>query len=83
MHRLVLLLFLVTAIPPTLAADMPPLPATPLDCAETGIMAKRLMAKERLAYLADAIDENGVVHMWYISPKTGEWAELTIDDNQN
>ena len=46
-----------------------------------GDIAKKLMTESKLAYLADAIDSDDVVHMWYVSAKTHEWAEIEVNDN--
>lgn len=51
------------------------------ECGPVGDVAKKLMTESKLAYLADAIDSDDVVHMWYVSAKTHEWAEIEVDDN--
>lgn len=58
-----------------------PKPAPKPECAEVGVMALKLMKERRLAYLADAIDSNDRVHMWYINSHTGQWVELEVTDN--
>ncbi len=57
-------------------------PAPPRDCAPVGDMAKRLMTEHKLAYLADAIDSDDHVHMWYVSRKSGKWVELYVEDDK-
>lgn len=67
-----------------LAAAKTPEPArtaSTRECGPVGDVAKQLMTESRLAYLADAIDSDDVVHMWYVSAKTHEWAEIEVDDN--
>lgn len=72
-----LLAFLLCA-PPVLAKS----PEKPKkDCANVGVMAKRLMKEEKLAYLADAIDEHDRVHMWFINRHKGDWIELEVANN--
>jgi hypothetical protein len=48
------------------------------DCLSVKAMTKRLIAEEGLAYLADAIDADGLVHMWFVSGHTHEWAEIVV-----
>lgn len=57
-------------------------PAPPRECAPVGIMAKRLMTERKLSYLADGIDSDDHVHMWYVSRKTGKWVELYVEDDK-
>ncbi|MDI1227079.1 MAG: hypothetical protein PSY14_05290 [bacterium] len=57
-------------------------PAPPRDCAPVGDMAKRLMTERKLSYLADAIDSDDHVHMWYVSKKSGKWVELYVEDDK-
>ena len=57
-------------------------PAPARECAPVGEMAKRLMTERKLSYLADGIDTDDHVHMWYVSRKTGKWVELYVEDDK-
>jgi hypothetical protein len=48
------------------------------ECAETGILMKRLMKEEKLAYAATMIEEKGKVMQLFFSPQTGKWVILHV-----
>lgn len=40
---------------------------------------KDIVSQRRLGYFADAIDQNGIVHMWFMSRERRAWVSLTVD----
>jgi len=56
------------------AAGIAQIPCQPLED-----LLKIIVAQRRLGYLADAVDNTGMVHMWFMSRARREWVSLTVD----
>jgi hypothetical protein len=54
-------------------------PATQIPCQKLDDLLKIVVAQRRLGYLADAVDNTGMVHMWFMSRERREWVSLTVD----
>lgn len=50
-----------------------------IPCQNLEDLLKVIVAQRRLGYLADAVDETGIVHMWFMSRERREWVSLTVD----
>lgn len=48
-------------------------------CQKLDRQLKFLIAERSLAYMAQAIDSKGLVHMWFMSRDRREWASVTVD----
>lgn len=71
--RLAVLTLLAFLLPAAALADV-----KEPECAKIEVMAKRLIAERRLAYLSDAIDSDHNVHMWFVNGKTGMWVQIKV-----
>jgi len=58
-------------------------PATLIPCQKLDDLLKIIVSQRRLGYLADAIDDTGIVHMWFMSRERREWVSLTVDHDLN
>jgi len=54
-----------------------------IPCQNLEDLLKVIVGQRRLGYLADAIDDTGIVHMWFMSRERREWVSLTVDHDLN
>lgn len=48
-------------------------------CQNLESLLKIIVGQRRLGYLADAVDNSGTVHMWFVSNSRREWASITVE----
>ncbi|MFN7114437.1 MAG: hypothetical protein ACK4PK_08770 [Alphaproteobacteria bacterium] len=53
--------------------------ATQIPCQKLDDLLKIIVSQRRLGYLADAVDNTGIVHMWFMSRERREWVSLTVN----
>lgn len=63
---------------PTHAND-PTLPPGFVPCQRLESLLKIIVGQRRLGYLADAVDNTGIVHMWFMSRERRNWVTITVD----
>lgn len=54
-----------------------------IPCQQLEDLLKIIVSQRRLGYLADAVDNTGMVHMWFMSRERREWVSLTVDHDLN
>ncbi len=57
----------------------PALPPGFIPCQRLEKLLKIIVGQRRLGYFADAVDNTGIVHMWFMSRERREWVTLTVD----
>lgn len=50
-----------------------------IPCQQLDDLLKIIVSQRRLGYLADAVDNTGIVHMWFVNRERREWVSLTVD----
>lgn len=53
-------------------------PANAVPCQSLEDLLKIIVGQRRLGYLADAVDNGGTVHMWFVSNVRREWVSITV-----
>lgn len=48
-------------------------------CQRLDSLLKIIIGQRNLGYFADAIDNTGTVHMWFMSRERREWTAITVD----
>lgn len=56
-------------------------PAAPgaVPCQNLESLLKIIVGQRRLGYLADAVDNGGTIHMWFVSNSRREWVSITVE----
>ncbi len=57
----------------------PTLPPGFVPCQRLESLLKIIVGQRRLGYLADAVDNTGIVHMWFMSRERRNWVAITVD----